>query len=313
VSFSAQSAIDLNPTLEAGLTEISQPVEIPFAQYVKYVLPLDGYVFWLRTQATTIKGSVHYARVVNQGEAETMSVDRVVFTTSEEVHEFTAIDPKTMWIGDFGNMRFSFSSRGFYSPNARLYHYEGDAVYSYMENMLVDVGAQLSKSTLVVSNSLPAWLAVQDYSPIWLLPENPGVQLYPSFLVPQNIVPPYGSVHIPPESTRGFASTPLLERYSTHHLQATETVRVTLYGLTNDQAASWFDTVMQYSLDTSIIGMMSTPVAIRDDKSAQSELTALAMKKTLEFEISYDQLSIRNLARQLVEKAVAVVMPRNFP
>ena len=313
MSFSqAASSIDLNPSLEAGLTEISQPIEIPFVQYVKYVLPLDGYVFWLRTQATTFKGSVHYATITNQDEAATVSVSRVVLTTSEPIAALMEIDPQTMWIGHFGDRKFSFSTQGFYSPNARLYHYEGDAVYSYMENMLVDVGAQLNTSTLVVSNSLPAWLAIKSYSPIWLLPPNPAVLLYPSFLVPANVRPPYGAVHITPETTRGLQSAPLLDRNSSHYLQATETVRVTLYGLTNDQATDWLDTVLQFSLDTSVIGLMSTPFAIRDEKSVQSELNAIAMKKTIEFEISYNQQSVRNLARQLVNEASATVMLQCF-
>lgn len=310
---SAVSGVDLNSSLEAGLQQVGQtPLDVVFTKYIRYVLPLDGYVFWLRVEAATFQGSIHYGTITTQNETESTAVSRVVFTTSQDIGHLLESSPQTTWIGEHGGRKFAFSSQGFYSPNAKLFHYEGNAVYPYMESQLVDLGAQLDPSTLIVNNSLPAWLAIKEYNPIWLVPPNPGIELFPSFLVPPNLVPPYGVVHIGPETTKGLQMAPLLEQNATHHLLATEVAKITLYGLTNRQAADWFDTVMRYSQDTNAIGMMSTPAALRDEKQIQNELNVLAMKKSIEFEIAYDQQTIRDLALQLIQKVSATVVPQDF-
>ena len=297
----------LNPTLAQGTEVLSQAQDVVFVQYIRYVLPLDGYVFWLRTQQTTIHGSLHVAVTRQQNVDESADIDRVIFTTSDEINSLNAIAPNTIWIGEWDGVKFAFATSGPFYENAGLFHYAGNAVYAYMESQLVDVGSQLPPDTLVVSNSLPAWLAIVAYNPVWLVPKNPQITLYPSFLIPDNIRPPYGVVHIDPNQTQGLQSTPHLNRYATHEQLATDRVRVSLWGLTNSQASDWFDTVNRYSEDTSAIGMMSTPAVIRDEKIIQVELGVIAMKKTIEFEIAYNQTAMRDTALQLIEKATAMV------
>ena len=53
---------------------------------------------------------------------------------------------------------------------------------------------------MIVSNSLPAWLSLNNYNPFYGF--GNAIQLYPSFLVPQNLPPPFGAVHVVPELTR---------------------------------------------------------------------------------------------------------------
>lgn len=297
----------LNPALAAGIRTIANQQEITFVQYIRYVLPLDGFVFWLRTQQTAFLGSLHVSAHEQQNEDENLAINRVVFTTLDEVDCLNEIAPNTIWVGEWNGLRFAFSSRGAYFEAAGIYHYAGEAVYPAMESQLVDVGEQLPRDTLVVSNSLPAWLAIQSYTPYWLTPKNPGVTLYPSFAVPNNIRPPYGSVHIDPAGTQALQATPLLSAVSSHSQLAQDRVRVTLYGLTNAQAMDWFDTVNRYSEDTNILGMMSNPV-VRDGKRGQVGLDILAMQKFMDFDVSYNQNAIRDVARQLVESATATVL-----
>lgn len=298
-------------SLLAGLRVLSLDETITFVKYIKQVLPLDGYVFWLKTDALPIKGSLHVSVDRRQLEDETISVNRVIFTTDTEVIPFNVIDPETIWVGRYRDQKFAFSQQGPFYRAANLYHYMGDAVYPAMESQLIDVGEQLSDCTLIVSNSLPAWLALQSYRPIWLQLPNPCVTLYPSFAVPPNLRPPYGVVHIAPAETRALQAIPLIDATGSHSQLAADKVRVTLYGLTNDDSLTWLDLVNQYSLDTDAFGIMA-PEIVRDEKRTQAELQILAMKKTLEFEVSYNQRRISDIAAQMVQQVTATFLPQSY-
>jgi len=310
VAEAVNNASDKDPLLQ-GLSVLSQHAEIPFTQYIRYVLPLDGYVYWLRTKTLPIAGSLHVSAQKRQLEDETISVNRAVFTTGAEVEPFNEIDPNTIWVGETGGLKFAFSQRGAFYRAAGLFHYSGDAVYPALESQLVDVGAELSARTLIVSNSLPAWLVVSGYSPIWWT-LNPAIPLYPSFLVPANLRPPYGAVHINPAETRALQAIPRIGHNSSHHQLARDLVRVTLYGATNEVATAFLDTVMTYSRDTDAIGIMA-PAVIRDEKRPQTELGILAMKKTIEFEVSYQQSAMRRVAQQMIETVVETFEVNPFP
>jgi len=55
-------------------------------------------------------------------------------------------------------------------------------------------------------------------------------------------------------------------------------VRITLFGVRNDQALDFVACVNQYSLDYDMFGVMNMPT-IRDEKRTQAELNVIAMKK----------------------------------
>lgn len=312
----------------AGLSALSLDQRITFTQYIRYVLPLDGYVFWLRTQSTKIAGSLHVSIDKRQEETFTNAVNRVVFSTGTEVQVFNNISPDTIWIGEWNNQKFAFTrSDGIYDP-AGVFYYMGDAVYSDMLSQLVDVGDQLDPTTLVVSNSLPLWLSLKAYTPVWLLPANPLITLYPSFAVPDNLPPPYGVVHIEPSGTRALQAIPNLgpvhpigravmgtisgtDPSATHWQLTADLVRITLVGTTNQQALDFQDLVNRYSYDQDLMGLMNMPI-FRDDKRNQAELGILAMMKTAEFEISYYQARVNDVARQLLLSATETLIPTDF-
>lgn len=292
-----------------GLTVLTEDQAIPFVAYQRYVLPLDGFVFWLRTTSTEVRGSLHITADKRQDEDESPSVNRVLFTTGEMVQAFNNIEPNQIWVGEAAGVRFAFSQSGPRFKVSGLFHYGGTAVYPALEAQLIDVGAQLPTDRLVVSNSLPAWLGLKTYNPVWLNAPNPGLTLYPSFLVPENLRPPYGTVHIAPDATRALQAFPNLGRETaSQHQLASDRVRITLYGLTNDQALDFANLVLQFSEDTDTIGLMNMPI-VRDEKKTQPELGIIAMKKSIEFEVSYVQARIRDLARALIEEATATILP----
>ncbi len=297
----AESALGNAATLFAGLRAVSVGGRVTFVEHVRKVLPLDGYVFWLATQPMEVQGSLHVSADKRQLEDETIAVNRCVFTTQAEIQQFNEVGPNTLWIAEAEGVNFAFSRRGFFYPPSKTWHYEGDAVYPALSTQLRPVG-QVSDADLIVSNSLPAWLSIVGYERVWLDPPNPRVMLYPSFLVPANLPPPYGSVHIDPPAETAMQAVPWMSRLASDYQLASERVRVTLYGLNNEQASAWRDTVLDFSRNYNAIGMMDVGV-LRDEKRTQAELGVLAMKKTIEFGVSYTQRALRDCARQLIKEA----------
>jgi len=337
----------LGADLKAGVDQISYDQTITFTQYKRVVLPLDGFVFWVRAdlvspsfllnaarpnqinqpgpvtlnkpqvQTTaapfrTVQGSLHYATDRRQEEAETYAVNQVVFTAETSIDFLNSIDPLTIYIAEFEGIRFSFSSRGAFYRQAKLYHYVGNAVYADMATQLVDAVDGLDTRTLVVSNSLPAWLELNGFNPPWpFYPNYQPAPLYPSFLSPPNLMPPWGTVHIGEGDTRALEGVPRLGHTSSMYQLAADKVRVTLWGVRNTGAMDFLQRVLQYSYDTNIIGIMNTPIVI-DAKRTQSELTTLAQKKIIDFEVSYNQARIADVARQLIVTVIPTYLPRGL-
>lgn len=338
--------------MHAGVEAISAVQHVTFTKYMRVVLPLDGFVFWVRADLLSrsalynaalynevvsnqpqrtlsaasvvrAKGSFHYGTDVRQDETETLAVRRVVFTSEVPVQDLSAVGPTMIYIGEFQGVRFAFSQRQSFYQQAGTYHYTGDAIYSDMASLIIDQIAGFNATQLVVSNSLPIWLTLNGYVP----PYAPsltgaavggfdiggsaigaskgsiisGLVLYPSFVVPNNLPPPYGSVHI--ESTRALQGSPRIGRLSSHHQLVSDRVRITMYGLRNNSALDFLDAVDQFTLDTDAMGIMNMPV-VQDEKRTQRELATLAMKKTIDYEVSYYQATVRQLARQLILQAI---------
>ena len=52
-----------------------------------------------------------------------------------------------------------------------------------------------------------------------------------------------------------------------------------------------------------VIGIMNLPI-VRDEKRTQSELGTLAMKKIIDYEISYHQNRVNTVARQVIKSTI---------
>lgn len=330
--------------LAVGVEALSGNDAVTFTKYVRLILPLDGYAFWVKADLVTksaligsmgfnsvrfnqpqkieqsaatvsVQGSFHYATNVNQNEDETAGVNQVTFTALQPIQQFNDIGPNTLWIGTYsgdiegfdGSLTFAFSSRGNYHKEADLFHYVGTAVLPVFKAQLIDSLAALSQRQLIVSNSLPLWLALSNYTPPY-----PGfnntLPLYPSFLLPDNLLPPYAAVHVDPAQTQSMQTAPWFGPTLSQNTLARDMVRVTLYGLTNQAALNFLDLVLQYSYDYGTLGVMNMPV-VRDGKRTQAELLVIAMQKFIDFEISYNQATVRDVARQYLEKCIVDYQP----
>ena len=250
------------------------------------------------------QGSFHYDSTVNQEEDATFDSNTIVFTALEEIQPFNQIGPDYMYIGHYNNLTFAFSHRGRLYEQADLYHYRGQALRSRHISMIIDDYTQFNP-TLTVSNSLPIWLNMPNY-----VPPYPGftcdIPLYPSYLVTDNLPPPYGAVHIERTETLEMGSNfgPRMQQAQL----CRELVRVHLYGCDNLMASNFAAFVEQYSLDWMKIGLSNSP-AIKDEKLTSPEFEILARRKLIEFDINYRQLVVRDEARQFIEHAKVQWIP----
>lgn len=319
---------ELASGLAQGVNTISLNQTVTFTLYVRLVLPLDGYVFWVNAALLTdsalfdaaqynrleydnyeapvpsrilvAQGSLHYTSETNQLEDRTTAFNTMIFTSLQEITDFNSINPSMMYVATYEGIKFAFNRRDAFYKQADLYHYSGKALYSIMDTQLIDSMTGFDTTNVIVSNSLPIWLTLNQYFP-----------MFPSYLVDQNIPPPYAAVDIDPRSTQALQSAPLITLDSSHYQLVKESVKIIIYGTRNYNALEFQDYVFQYSLNTDNIGILNMPV-IQDEKVTQSEFGIIAQKKSITFEISYYQKNLLDIARQLIEHAfidVSVFQP----
>jgi hypothetical protein len=307
-----QAPPQLAATLESGVNTLSANQSICFQQYSKTVLSDDGTVFWVATgKKADFEGSLHFITDRHQDEDQTVAANRFIFTAEEEVTEFNSINPTTMWIGtwiaDGVSLQIAFADRGSFYQQADQWHYSGYAVYPAMSTQIINSAADLPVGP-IVSNSLPIWLTQNAMAPV-----------YPSFLVPDNIRPPYIVAHIEPDNTDAIGSFPILGLpgvqqgggaapffdFPSSQLML-DRVTLTMYGFTNQQAIQYYCSLIDYSRNTDDFGFCNSP-AIRDAKRTQAEIAAIAMKKTLEIHASYYQGTADALARRYILSAAVTI------
>lgn len=307
-----KGATDLQTALDTGLQNLARDQQLTFTQYNRQALATDGFVFWVSTGTTmTARGSLHVSAQREQEEDATYAINSVLFSSEVAVTAFNDIKPGTMWVTSVKapasgeTLQIAFSRRGPYYEAANLFLYAGFAVYAPLKSQLVASASDLPAEP-IVSNSLPIWLSLNSIAPV-----------YPSYLVPDNIEPPFIAAHIDPDMTKaiqafpsfgwsnavresGTGAAPLYQLPSNQLMR--DSVRLTLYGLNNQQAIQYLATLMEHSLNTDDFGFMNSP-AIRDDKRAQVEIAAIAMQKRIDIEASYFQSTADAIARRQILSA----------
>lgn len=298
--------------LRDAIAQTGLAQDLVFQCYTRVVLPLDGYVFWSPTVQITASGVLHFAQRIEQNETETYGRAQVSFATAQRLEAFEELGDATLLIASIAGMRFAFSEQGGFQDEARLWHYAGESLVPALQAQLLDDPASIDPNAAVVSNSLPLWLALNGWStPFadWLSNASKakgglGLTLYPSDIVEPNLPPPYGVVHIGPEDTRSLQAVPYVDRNRSSWQLAADRVRLTLVGLQSDAAIDFENLVLQYIEYTGNFGLMTGPV-VKDAKRGQRELQALAMQKTIEMEVSYNQARVADVARALITSATA--------
>ena len=244
----------------------------------------------------SVTGSFHYDSATDQREDATVDSNTVIFTSLEEIQAFNNMGPDYLYIAHYRNLTFAFSSRGRLYEQADLYHYMGKALYSVNATQIVD-DPDTFDPQLVVSNSLPIWLNMPDYVPPYYDGFLCPLPLFPSFLVTDNLPPPFGAVHI--EKTEVLHTGPIYGPNWEQWQVCRDQVRVTLYGANARMAADFLSFVLQYSRDWDLIGMANMP-NVSDEKHHQPEMQILAQRKRLDFTVNYLEAVSRAQARQFI-------------
>lgn len=346
---------ELASGLQASVRTISQDQVLTFEPYARVMLPMDGWLFWIKKtllspsavfntsplntyalnqsrrivsdlspfgigasptggpigtigtvqapEPLSAPGSLHITTTNTQDIDENFSVNRVVFTSTVEINALNAIAPGWLYIATVDDFKVAFSSRSSFYRQAGLWHYVGEAVYPVMEQMIIDDVRQFDAHNVVVSNSLPIFLALNKIMP-----------MYPSFLVPDNIRPPYGAVDIPADQTTALQAAPYKDVNGSHWQLVHDRVKITMFGLRNFNALDYqdylFDECLASERSSAPWGVMNMPI-VRDEKRTQVELGAIALKKSMELDVSYFQTTIRNYARQLILEAIPTFIVAN--
>ena len=309
--------------LDAGIEALSVKQTVQFTLYSKFVFASDGFVFWVATaQKMVAVGSLHIATDRQQDEDQTIAANQVLLNSEGPITALNAISPNTMWVGEWPvaegqSLQIAFSHRANYYREADVWHYSGFAVYPALSAQLVARTEDLPTGP-IVSNSLPIWLSQTTFQSGAALVTVPA---YPSFAVPDNVAPPYIVAHVRPDSTETLSSAPGQVYPGTVIPSADispfyqfavdqfcrDQVDLTLYGFNNELAWQYWWALQQYSLtdpgQPATFGFANSP-AIRDAKRTQSEIAALAMKKTIHISANYWQGAANAAAYRLILQAM---------
>ncbi|EBJ4785030.1 hypothetical protein DVE09_24830, partial [Salmonella enterica] len=185
---------ELNATLTQGLDDLSRFQVVTFTKYIRKVLPLDGFVFWVKASVLSsapdsepdtvnVKGYLHLTTESIQDDEQLYDRNVVTFTAQADIDPFNDIGSDVLYIGEFFGIQFSFSRRTGLNEATNLYHYSGEAIFPYMRSQIINSADDIDLADVVVSNSLPIWLSLSQFMP-----------MYPAMLSVQNLVPPYATV-----------------------------------------------------------------------------------------------------------------------
>ncbi|EHZ2605155.1 hypothetical protein Q2V95_004168 [Salmonella enterica] len=293
---------ELNATLTQGLDDLSRFQVVTFTKYIRKVLPLDGFVFWVKASVLSsapdsepdtvnVKGYLHLTTESVQDDEQLYDRNVVTFTAQADIDPFNDIGSDVLYIGEFFGIQFSFSRRTGLNEAANLYHYSGEAIFPYMRSQIINSADDIDLADVVVSNSLPIWLSLSQFMP-----------MYPAMLSVQNLVPPYATVKCGEPSP--VAGAFCLDEKQNQYQLVSEDVTITVTGLRNAAVEDFLRYVQDYTLsDKAEMGVMNIPV-IQDERITQNELNIIAMRKKVKFKVNYYQQRMRNVARKLITSAI---------
>ncbi|MDM7198722.1 hypothetical protein QUH51_05485 [Citrobacter freundii] len=298
----SQAKTELNASLVQGLEDLSRSASVTFTKYVRKVLPLDGFVFWVKASILAndpgsepdlkdVKGYLHLTTESIQDEEQLYDKNVVTFTAQADIDPFNDIGSEVLYIGEFYGIKFAFSRRSGLNEPANIYHYTGNAIYPHMLSQIVDSPDDIDLADVVVSNSLPIWLTLSQFMP-----------MYPAKLSLQNLSPPYATVKC--SNTTPIAGSFYLDERQNQYQLVSEDVTISITGLRNANVEDFLRYVHDYTMsDTAEMGVMNIPV-VQDERVTQNELNIIAMRKTIKFKVNYYQQRMRNVARKLITSAI---------
>ncbi|UMM63162.1 hypothetical protein [Aristophania vespae] len=305
-SIHEKPAASLAASLVAAVNDVSYGQHVQLKEYKRLILPLDGYVFWVATgKEILVTGALYFLTENIQKEAKSLEQRNVIFSSKEEVKPFNQLSSDQIWVGNLDETRFVFGSRSSQITQDGLFHYIGESISPIFSTQFIDDLNIINDDEVIVSNSLPIFMALPTQSNPYLdwcrWPEN--VPIFPSYIVPDSQAPPYITVDIDPSFQQSLTPGLISTSDKSSFQFVTETVCLTLYGLTNNQAVNVRDYIVRWAAtNPDRLGITNCPI-IRDIRKYQPEINTLAMIKTISFEVMYCQHAARECGAQLIHKA----------
>lgn len=300
----------LSSVLDTAIETISSRQEIVFQLYVKQVLPLDGWIYWVnasilspdllasmgitRPLTFSARGSLHRQSINSQTDESVQAINTIIFTSEDKIDELNSNGQPTLYLGSYDGTQFAFSRMNSRYTQADIFHYVGDAVLSTMRDQIINNTSDIDLSDVVVSSSLPIWMGLNKY-----------MTIYPAMLADQNMTPPFATAKC--SNPKPVAGGYYLDNESNQSQLVSEDVVISITGLKNAAAMDFIRYVNEYTQSPSAeFGITNIPF-IQDERVPQNELNAIAMRKTIKFEINYYQSRVRNIARQLITSVIPAI------
>ncbi|MCU5774722.1 hypothetical protein N5923_21780 [Erwiniaceae bacterium BAC15a-03b] len=288
--------------LQSAVETLSSSQQITFRLYIKQVLPLDGFVRWVNAAiinrdvlkrlnintpfTMTLNGSLHRQVFAEQADTTSRTVNSLIFTPTEQIDDFNVQTSDALWLGEFAGTQFAFAPVDSRYSQAGGVHYRGTAILPTMCRQIINDADDISDE-LVLSNSMPIWLSLNQFAPV-----------YPSFHNLNDLEPPCIVADV--SETQPLQTAPYVPGRWQH---AQDRVRITLYGLNNSVALEYLDYVVHAALEDEHFGITNLPV-ITDSTSNQAENTVLAKRKCIDFDANYYQSAARDISRQLIKQVI---------
>lgn len=293
----------LAATLQSAVETISSDQHITFRLYVRQVLPLDGFVYWINAAIVSpeelerlgltsvsaeisVQGSLHRQAVTEQNDVTSRDVNNIIFTPTQQIDDFNVESPDSLYLGEYDGTQFAFSRMESKYTQAGIFHYRGRAVLPTMRTQIIDDPGDIPDE-LIISNSVPIWLSMKQFATV-----------FPSYLTPSNLKPPYIVADV--QNTTALQLAP---NYHGRFQHVQDRVRITLFGFNNQRALEFLDHVVRRAVDDEEYGITNMPV-ITDGKAGQVEIGVLAQLKYIDFDINYYQATVRDIAEKLITEAV---------
>lgn len=327
--------------LAAAIALISDNQQYTFNLHVRLILPIDGYVFWVRASSLSPTFLAQYLGDYNGSPLNSTTFNGIVkqlpsltpaqlanlqFSINASLHVTQMINQEddatyamqqvafttTTAVENFQNVApgtmwiTTLPTGGFVGFGEQRNHYQLAGLWHYHGAALYSaLATQIVDDPRLIH---PTLAIVSNSLPFWLALSTPSVPVFPAGLSPLNEAPPYVIADV--QSTDPLGGAPLYDAMTSQSQLVSDKIRFTMYGLNNNAALDFQQAILQGSL-TGSYGMMNIPVP-KDERKTQREFQVIAQKKTMLVEINYYQTRVRDIAQSLILKATIALTPTPY-
>ncbi len=296
--------------LRNGVDFLKDGQTISFTTYRRAVLPFEGFVYWIKLHGgeKSIESMIHKTDELYQEEDSFRNESTILITTRESLFNFSQDGIDEIKVFNYQDSLYVLRKTGENADQSGIYHNMAHIVEPQMQNTFLDTEDDFRNRNMQFSSSVPLFIMF-SMGLFDLFQDH--YDMYPGWLTPYNKKPPYISINV--SDTEALSSATAYETVDGNTYigkLVTEKVTFTLYGYDNEQIMIFLSDLEKWSMVYNYVGFMSSP-AIVDEIHSKVETGTVALKKTIEVDISYIQMA--KLSEALKEKIISTVLMKfNF-